>query len=191
MEKEKKSKNKPMVFVFAGPNGSGKSTITEYFDIKNYTNADDIVKSMGVTNEEAAVIVQKKRYESIKKKEDFSFETVLSSEYSMDILRKAKEEGYFLKCIFVLTVNPDINYARVLSRVEMGGHNVDKEKIYIRYKRSLDNINELIQICDILHVYDNSSNERGFSRIIRKHKDDITIFPNDIWDRDAILGLIE
>ena len=64
MEKEKKSKNKPMVFVFAGPNGSGKSTITEYFDIKNYTNADDIVKSMGVTNEEAAVIVQKKRYES-------------------------------------------------------------------------------------------------------------------------------
>ena len=75
-----------MVFVFAGPNGSGKSTITEYFDIKNYTNADDIVKSMGVTNEEAAVIVQKKRYESIKKKEDFSFETVLSSEYSMDKL---------------------------------------------------------------------------------------------------------
>ncbi len=190
MEREKKSKNKPLLLVFAGPNGSGKSTITEYFETKNYTNADDIVKSTGVSNEEAALIVQKKRYESIKKKEDFSFETVLSSEYSMDILRKAKEEGYFIKCIFVLTVNPDINYARVLSRVEIGGHYVDKEKIYKRYRRSLDNISELIRICDILHVYDNSSGENDFSRIIRKHKDDITIFPNDIWDREDILGLL-
>lgn len=191
MEREKKSKNKPMVLVFAGPNGSGKSTITEYFETKNYTNADDIVKSTGTSNEEAARLVQQKRYESIKKKEDFSFETVLSSEYSMDILRKAKEEGYFLKCIFVLTVNPDINYARVLSRVESGGHNVDKEKIYKRYRHSLDNIKELIKICDILHVYDNSLDENGFSRIIRKHKDDITIFPNDIWEKDEILKLLE
>ena len=62
MEREKKSKNKPMVLVFAGPNGSGKSTITEYFEIKNYTNADDIVKTIGVSNEEAAKIVQEKRY---------------------------------------------------------------------------------------------------------------------------------
>jgi len=39
MEREKKSKNKPLLLVFAGPNGSGKSTITEYFETKNYTNA--------------------------------------------------------------------------------------------------------------------------------------------------------
>ena len=191
MEREKKSKNKPMVLVFAGPNGSGKSTITEYFEIKNYTNADDIVKTIGVSNEEAAKIVQEKRYDSIKRKEDFSFETVLSSHYSMDILRKAKAEGYFIKCIFVLTVSPDINYARVLSRVELGGHGVDKDKIYDRYKRSLDNISELIKICDILHVYDNSSDDSGFSRIIRKHKEDITIFPNSIWSSDDILKLFE
>ena len=42
MGKEKKSNNKqnnkPMLLVFAGPNGSGKSTITEYFEVKNYTN---------------------------------------------------------------------------------------------------------------------------------------------------------
>ena len=191
MAKEKKLNRKPMVLVFAGPNGSGKSTITEYFEIKNYTNADDIVKSMGVSNEEAAEIVQKKRYEAIDKKEDFSFETVLSSDYSMNILKKAKDEGYFIKCIFVLTIDPNINYARILSRVEMGGHGVTKEKVYKRYSRSLNNISELINICDILHVYDNSSDENGFSRIIRKHKEDITIFPNSIWSKDAIIKLID
>ena len=73
MEKEKLLNKKPMVLVFAGPNGSGKSTITEYFDgIKNYTNADEVVKATGVSNIDAAKEVQKKRYESIEKKEDFS-----------------------------------------------------------------------------------------------------------------------
>ena len=146
---------------------------------------------MGMTNKEAAILVQGKRYESISRKEDFSFETVLSSDYSLDILRKAKDEGYFIKCIFVLTVDPNINYARVLSRVVMGGHDVEKKKIYDRYKRSLGSIAELIKICDILHVYDNSVDENGFSRIIRKHKDDISIFPNSIWCESDILKLIE
>ena len=27
----------------------------------------------------------------------------------MDILRKAKKEGYFIKCVFVLTIDPDVN----------------------------------------------------------------------------------
>lgn len=40
---------------------------------------------------EAVILVDKMRYESIKKKEDFTFETVLSSDYKMEILRKAKK----------------------------------------------------------------------------------------------------
>lgn len=88
---------KPMVLVFAGPNGSGKSTITSFFDkVGRYTNADDIVMSTGMANIDAAILVDKMRYESIEENEDFTFETVYSSEYKMDILRKAKDEGYFI-----------------------------------------------------------------------------------------------
>ena len=82
---------------------------------------------------EAAVLVDKMRYESISKKEDFTFETVLSSEYKLNILRKAKEEGYFIKCVFVLTVDPQINIARIESRVASGGHDVDSRKVVERY----------------------------------------------------------
>ena len=179
----------PMILVFAGPNGSGKSTITQFFDkIGTYTNADDIVAAIGISNEEAAILVDKKRSESIEQKEDFTFETVLSSHYKLDILKKAKSYGYFIKCIFVLTVDPAINISRVETRVASGGHNVDKDKIVKRYYNSLSNIKELIKLCDILHVYDNSSDDPV--RIIRKHKHDISIFPNDIWTEEKILKLL-
>ena len=57
---------KPMILVLAGPNGSGKSTITQYFDIVgSYTNADDMVASTGMSNQEAAVLADEKRYKSI------------------------------------------------------------------------------------------------------------------------------
>lgn len=179
---------KPMLLCFAGPNGSGKSTITKYFDIVGeYTNADDVVSSTGMGNEEAAKFVDQKRYDSIKAKSDFTFETVLSSKYKMDILRKSREEGYFIKCVFVLTADPELNVARVESRVMQGGHDVDKEKVKTRFYKSLDNIKELMSLCDILHVYDNTDTPY---RIVRKHKENITIFPNEYWDEEDIIALI-
>lgn len=180
---------KPMILVFAGPNGSGKSTITQYFDkVGAYTNADDIVAATGMSNEEAAVFADNKRYEAINAKKDFTFETVLSSHYKLDILRKAKENGYFIKCIFVLTNDPMINVSRVETRVASGGHNVDKDKIISRYYKSLANIKQLIDLCDILHVYDNTVEP---TRIIRKHKEDISIFSNELWSEEKILNLLQ
>lgn len=92
----------------------GEKYNNHFFDkVGKYTNADDVVATTGMNNMEAAVLVDRMRYESIAKKEDFTFETVLSSEYKLNILRKAKEEGYFIKCVFVLTVDPQINIARI------------------------------------------------------------------------------
>lgn len=180
---------KPMVLVIAGPNGSGKSTFTQYFEkIGEYTNADDVVAVTGMDNAEAARWVDKKRYEAIDKHKNFTFETVLSSKYKLDILRKAKSEGYFIKCIFVLTVDPRVNVARVQARVAQGGHDVEKEKIISRYTKSLGNIKELMKICDILHVYDNTLEP---FRIIRKHKEEISIFSNELWREEQILALMQ
>ena len=132
------SAKKPMLLVLAGPNGSGKSTITQFFEkVGEYTNADDVAMSTGMSVEDAARFVDKKRYDAIAQKRDFTFETVLSSEYKMDILRRAKDEGYFIKCIFILTVDPLINVARVEARVALGGHDVPKDKIISRYSKSL------------------------------------------------------
>lgn len=177
-----------MILVLAGPNGSGKSTITTFFEkVGKYTNADDIVESTGMDNMEAAILADKMRYESIEKKEDFTFETVLSSDYKLRILRTAKKEGYFIKCVFVLTIDPQINIARIKSRVAAGGHDVEKIKVIDRYYKSINNIKKLLDICDIMHVYDNTDTPQ---RIIRKHKDDLSIYPNEYWSEKDILNLL-
>lgn len=182
------SDRKPMVLVLAGPNGSGKSTITQFFDkVGTYTNADDVSAATGLNNWDAAKLVDKLRYESIEEKEDFTFETVLSSHYKLDILKRAKEEGYFIKCVFVLTADPHINVARVEARVAAGGHNVEKDTIIERYYKSLNNIQILMEICDILHVYDNTVEP---TRIIRKHKEDVSIYPNVFWSEEKLIDLI-
>ena len=59
------SEKRPMLLVFAGPNGSGNSTITQYFDkIGTYTNADEMVASTQMSNEDAAKIRSPIRFNS-------------------------------------------------------------------------------------------------------------------------------
>lgn len=182
------SERKPMILVLAGPNGSGKTTITTYFEtVGTYTNADELVMQTGISNQEAAELVDQRRYESIRKREDFTFETVLSSEYKLDILRTAKKNGYFIKCVFVLTADPSINILRVDARVAAGGHPVEKDKIVSRYYKALANIPELMELCDILHVYDNTEFP---IRIIRKHKELVSIYPNIFWSEEKIKALL-
>ena len=69
------------------------------------------------------------------------------------MLKKAKDKGYFLRCIYVLTSNPEINKIRVDIRESMGGHSVPEEKIKSRYYKAMDLIPELVEICDIVHIY--------------------------------------
>ena len=62
-----------------------------------------------------------------------------------------------------------------------------EDKIRSRYEKSLGNIKKLMRLCDILHVYDNTEEP---VRIIRKHKEDISIYPNDFWPQERILQLL-
>ena len=85
------SDKKPMLLIFAGPNGSGKSTIKQYFETAgDYTNADDIAAATGMSNQEAAKLADENRYASIAGRKDFTFETVLSSQYKIELLKRPK-----------------------------------------------------------------------------------------------------
>jgi len=45
---------------------------------------------------DAAQIAEKMREDALEKGIDFTFETVLSTERNLDLLRRAKEKGYFM-----------------------------------------------------------------------------------------------
>jgi len=166
----KELKSKPEIIVFAGPNGSGKSTFTELLrpaDI-DYINADEIKKYLKCSDMEAAKLAENQREEHISEMRQFCFETVMSTDRNLKLLQKAKEKGYFIRCYYILTVDPMINVQRVKSRVKSGGHDVPEEKIISRYDRALDLVKEVVAISDICHIYDNSE-EKPF-RIFKKRK---------------------
>lgn len=177
----------PEVIVFAGPNGSGKSTITRMAKIRGeYINADDIKRTTLCTDLEAAVKAEELRECMIDKKKDFTFETVLSTDRNLRLLQKAKEKGYFIRGIYVLTANADINVARVKAREALGGHGVPEEKVRSRYDKALVLIPGLVEICDILHIYDNTKEP---FRVFKKRKDIYYRWSNQYWSEDAIARL--
>ena len=175
---------KPEVIVFAGPNGSGKSTITKMAKtVGVYINADDIKRSSLCSDLEAAQKAEELREQAINEKRDFTFETVLSTDRNLNLLRRAKENGYFIRCIYVLTASPDINVARVKIREASGGHGVPEEKVRSRYYKALSLVPQLVDVCDILHVYDNTDTP---FRIFKKRKDVCFQWENDFWSNENI-----
>lgn len=181
---------KPEIVVFAGPNGSGKSTIGNLLRPTNmvYINADDIQQALGCDNLEAAKIAEQRREEYVKTHQDFCFETVLSTDRNLNLLKRAAAEGFFIRCYYVLTVDPQINVFRVATRVAAGGHNVPVDKIITRYDRALDLVKELVPVCDVCHIYDNSLDAPY--RIFKKRKDQCGYCPEaGLWLKEDIIAL--
>ena len=123
---------KAEIIVFAGPNGSGKSTFTEILrpSQMDYINADEIKKNLKCDDLEAAQIAERQREACLSDKREFCFETVLSTSRNLELLKRAREMGCFIRCYYVLTIAPIINVYRVKTRVASGGHDVPKEKIF-------------------------------------------------------------
>lgn len=185
--------NTPILLVMAGPNGSGKSTITGKFPpIGKYVNADETEKYLGCDSLEAAKNAEETRETLLKKRESFTFETVLSTPRNLDLMRRAKEDGYTVICIYVLTCSYEINVERVRRRVENGGHDVPTEKITARYERAMKLIPELLRICDQLLIYDNSCDRREGSpeRIVTLRDGELRIHPTKLWKEESIRRLL-
>ncbi len=86
----------------------------------------------------------------------FAWETVFSHESRLEIMESAKKQGYLIHLYYITTKNPDINVARVRTRVMQGGHDVPEEKIRSRYFRSISFLPQMILTADEVMIFDNS-----------------------------------
>jgi len=181
--------SRPQVLVFAGPNGSGKSTAFKLIPHCGvYINADDLKKEYALTDIDAAQKAEALRNKLVDQKADFTFETVLSTERNLLLLKRAKENGYKVHCIYVLTCKADINIARIRSRVRDGGHNVPEEKTRSRYVKALKLLPQIIDVCDKIFIYDNSIIP---TIIFKKDKKGSDYFPTDIWTLKKLKELLK
>lgn len=162
------SKHKPVLIVIAGPNGSGKTTITtrvlqhEWLEDSVYINPDNVAQNLfGGWNDQEAVLkaaqyCEKEREENLYLQHNMIFETVMSTRNKIDFIRRAKENGFFIRLFFVGTSSPTINASRIASRVMKGGHDVPITKIISRYYKSIANCKTAASLADRTYVYDNS-----------------------------------
>jgi predicted ABC-type ATPase len=141
-----------------------------------------------LTNLEAAEKAEALRNRLVENKSDFAFETVLSTERNLLLLRKAKENGYEVQCVYVLTCSADINVARVRGRVREGGHGVPEDKIRSRYHKALELLPQIIDVCDRILIYDNSV---APSLVFRKDADGNEYYPNEIWPLEKLKNLVK
>ena len=190
VESTKMSKKRPEITVFAGPNGSGKSTLTPESPhvIQPYINADDIKRTIHCSDLEAAQKAEELRLKSLDAGLNFSFETVLSTNRNLDLLKAAKDKGYFIRGLFILTADVELNVFRIKERQQRGGHGVPPDKIRSRYFKSLANVPMFITLCDICHIYDNTGQEPR--RIFKKKRDQINFWTTQFWTRKKIFELV-
>jgi predicted ABC-type ATPase len=102
----------PNLYIIAGCNGSGKTTASEsllpdLLNCKEFVNADSIAAGLSPYNVEAVafeagrIMLQRIRH-LISEKQDFAFETTLSSRSYVGIIKEARDHAYEIKSYFLL-----------------------------------------------------------------------------------------
>jgi predicted ABC-type ATPase len=154
----------PTLTVIAGPNGSGKSTLARSVDFEGrerLLDADTIAISLNPLNPSAAAIgaakeVLNRTVAYLNQGVSFAIETTLSSRGRVDLLRKAKSQGYEIQLVFIAMDSPERCIARIWHRAARGGYFVPDADVRRRYARSVTNAGSALRLSDTARFYDNS-----------------------------------
>jgi predicted ABC-type ATPase len=93
-------------------------------------------------------------------KENFAFETTLSTKSYKNKIIEAKESGYQTTLLFFWLQSADIAKERVRTRVLEGGHHIEADVIERRYIRGITNLFDIyLPIIDGAFIFDNSFGE--------------------------------
>lgn len=182
----------PRVVVFAGPNGAGKSThadaILDALNIPVFVNADYIARGLSGAQTDAVAITAgrimlRRLRELAAAREDFAFESTLSSRSFAPFLAALKEQGYRVAIYYFSLSNPQLAVRRVKLRVSLGGHDVPAEVVKRRFGRSRTNFLQLYApLADEWALFDNSTG--GKARLIAESADNsVTIQQEKRWQR--------
>lgn len=156
----------PTYTIFAGVNGAGKTSIYKsiyYNENKNEKriNTDEMVARIGSWKDnnlqmkcarEAVKLIKEYILEGI----SFNQETTLSGRSIVKNIKFAKENGFYIVMNYIGLENPELAKERVKIRVSKGGHGIPDKDIERRYYDSLKKLNDVIEICDEVNIYDNT-----------------------------------
>ena len=157
--------------LIAGVNGAGKSTLYQALEsLKDMPriNTDEIVKSFGSWKNmsdvfKAGKIAVKKIKEYFEQGITFNQETTLCGASIIRNIKLAKSLGYKIELHYVGVASVDIAKERIAYRVSKGGHGIPDADVERRYIESFDKLKEIISLCDLMVLYDNTENFNRFA----------------------------
>lgn len=157
--------------LIAGVNGAGKSTLYQTLEsLKDMPriNTDEIVKSFGSWKNKSDVfkagkIAVKKIKEYFEQGITFNQETTLCGVSIIKNIKLAKSLGYKIELHYVGVASVDIAKERIAYRVLKGGHGIPDADVERRYSESFDRLKEIISLCDLAILYDNTENFNRFA----------------------------
>ncbi|MGF1564694.1 MAG: AAA family ATPase [Flavobacteriales bacterium] len=155
------------LYIIAGCNGAGKTTasytiLPEILNCTEFVNADEIARGLSPFQPSSAAIeagrLMLKRIEKhLTSGNSFAFETTLSTRSYRALVKRAKELGFQVTCVFFWLQSENLAISRVQSRVKEGGHDIPEEVIRRRYHSGLKNFFELfLPLIDNWLFVDNS-----------------------------------
>lgn len=161
----------PRLTIVAGANGAGKSTFTSgEFSAAGLPiiDADKIGKDRGISEGKAWELGRDSAYSYLAAGKSFVVETTLSGSSPkkeptyIQLMRKAREQGYLVELIYIGTASVDVNIAHVAVRAESGGHNIDEATIRRKYENSYLRLPVAIAIATKVILVDNTGESFEF-----------------------------
>ena len=163
----------PWLWLIAGPNGAGKSTYAPNLaaNVEEIVTPDELAYALAGQAPQAAAfqagrLAVRRRTELLDQRRSFAVETTLSGRRHLEIIQRARAEGWSVGVVYIGLGSPDLAVERVRGRVSQGGHDVPAAEVRRRYERSLKNLAAVYQLADRLLVLDNSSARSPMKRVL-------------------------
>ena len=158
----------PVFLLIAGPNGAGKSTFREkrlnpisFPCIDPDQVGRELFSQHPQTKEEALRATQEatdRIYRFLDQSRSVALETVFSDSqgHKLALIDEAHRKGFKPVLIFIGVDAPEISIARVMDRVDHGGHDVPDHIIESRFPKCFENLRKALPIVDLAIFVDNT-----------------------------------
>lgn len=164
---DRRRRGSPRCIVIAGPNGAGKTTFAREFlprgaKVVRFVNADLIAAGLSPLRPELAAVAAGRLF--LKELDrlassgvDFAFESTLSGVSLLGRLGRWKANGYRIGIVYLALPSVQLALRRIAARVKQGGHDVPKQDVARRFRRSRENFERRYRaLADAWDVYDNA-----------------------------------
>ena len=153
--------------IIGGLDGVGKSSFVGILkslttDLGMIVDVDKITAQLGGKALEGGKRAIRIMENCIQDGLSFTQETTLSGHRSKAAVRRAKEEGYYIRLYYIGLDTAEESKQRIANRVARGGHNISAEDVERRFRGRWDAVQAVLPYCDEAIFYDN---DNGFVEV--------------------------